>query len=98
MEKIFSHRVEDARKLGSFAFACLAIVICVGARACFAFFQEAIFSSLQEWLLLGNQRREPQQAGFIYRVAAKREASASAPRKDLRHPFKRTPKPWAKAS
>jgi len=98
MKKIFSHRVEDARKLGSFAFACLAIVIWVGARACFAFFQEAIFSAFPEWLLLRNQRREPQQAGFIYRVAAKREASASAPRKDLRHPFKRTPKPWAKTS
>jgi hypothetical protein len=98
MKKIFFHRVKDAWKLGSFAFACLAIVIWVGARACFAFFQEAIFSSLQEWLLLRNQRREPQQAGFIYRVAAEGDASASAPRKDLSHSFKRTPKPWAKAS
>src|SRR5262249_3674910 len=92
MKKIFFLRREDAQKLGSFAFACLVIVIWVGARACFAFFQEAIFSSLQKWLLLWNQRREPQQAGFIYRVAAKREASASAPRKDWSHPFKRTPK------
>jgi len=98
MKNIFFHRVDDARKLGSFAFACLAIVIWVGARACFAFFQEVIFSSLQEWLLLRNQRREPQQAGFIYRIAAKSEASASAPGKDLSHPFKRTSKPWAKAS
>jgi hypothetical protein len=59
MKKVFFHRVEDAWKLGGFAFACLAIVIWVGARACFALFQEAIFSSLQEWLLLRNQRREP---------------------------------------
>jgi hypothetical protein len=72
MKKIFFHRVEDAQKLGSFAFACLAIVIWVGGRACFAFFQEAIFSPLQQWLLLRNQRREAQQAGFIYRVSAKR--------------------------
>jgi hypothetical protein len=84
MKKIFFHRFEDARKLGGFAFACLAIVIWVGTRACFAFFQEAIFSSLQEWLLSRNQRPEPQHAGFIYRVAAKREASASAPREDFR--------------
>src|SRR5215472_3022983 len=82
MKKIFFHRVEDAQKLGSFAFARLVIVIWVGEKPAFAFFQEAIFSSLQEWLLLRNQRREPQQAGFIYRVAAKGEASASTPRKD----------------
>jgi hypothetical protein len=78
MKEIFCDRVEDARKLGSFAFASLAIVICVGVRACFALFQEAIFSSLQEWLLSRNQRREPQKARFNYRVAAKREG-ATAP-------------------
>jgi hypothetical protein len=73
MKEIFSDRVEDARKLGSFVFACLAIVIWIGARASFAFFQEAIFYSLQEWLLSRNQCRQPRQARFNNRVAAKRE-------------------------
>jgi hypothetical protein len=79
MKEIFFHRVEDARKLAGFASACLAIVIWVGSRACFAFFQEAILSSLQEWLLSRNQRRERQQARFNYRAATKREGSATAP-------------------
>jgi hypothetical protein len=59
MKEIFWDRAKDARKLGSVAVVCLAIVIWIGARACFAFFQEAIFRSLQEWLLSQNQGRQP---------------------------------------
>jgi hypothetical protein len=79
MKEIFSDRVEDARKLGSFVFVCLAVVIWVGTRACFAFFQEAIFHSLREWLLPRNQRLQSRQPGFNYRVVGKREDIATGP-------------------
>ena len=61
-EKSLWERVEDARKLGSFVFVCLALIIWIGARACFAFFQEAILHSLQDCLVSPNQRRRPRQA------------------------------------
>lgn len=66
-------RVEDARKLGSFALACLAIVIWVGARACYAFFQDAIWRSFQEWLQSRNLRHQPREATFNYGAPAKQD-------------------------
>jgi hypothetical protein len=57
MKEIFWERAEHARNFGSFAFVCLAIVIWIGARACFAFFEEAIFCSVRECLLWGIQHR-----------------------------------------
>lgn len=54
MKEIFWGSVNEVRKLGSFAFVCLAIVIWVGVKACFAFFQDAILHSLQECLLIGK--------------------------------------------
>jgi hypothetical protein len=78
MKEIFWGRVEDARKLGSFAFVCLAIVIWVGARACYAFFQDAILHSLQEWLLSRNLRHQPRESTFNYRVLAKRDGIATS--------------------
>jgi hypothetical protein len=71
MKQIFWDRVEDARKLGSVAIACFAIVIWIGAKASFAFFEEAIFYSLQEWLLSRNQRGQPRRARFKYRAVAR---------------------------
>jgi len=79
MKEIFSDRVKDARNLGSCAFVCFAIVIWIGARACLAFFQEAIFYSLQEWLLSRSKHRQSRQPGFNYRVVAKREDIATGP-------------------
>jgi hypothetical protein len=79
MKEIFSDRVKDARKLGSFIFVCLAIVIWIGARACFAFFEEAIFHSLQEWLLSRDRLLQPRPVRFKYRVVAKQEDVATAP-------------------
>jgi hypothetical protein len=58
MKESFWDRVEDARNLGSAAFVCLAIVIWIGARACYAFFQEAIFYSLRDCLLWWIQQRQ----------------------------------------
>jgi hypothetical protein len=79
MKEILSATVEDARKLGSFIFVCLAIVIWIGARACFAFFQEAIFHSLQEWLLSRDRLLQTRPVRFKYRVVAKREDITTAP-------------------
>jgi hypothetical protein len=78
-QKVSADRgAEDARKLRDFAFVCLAIV---SARACFAFFQEAILHSLQERLLSRNERRQPRHARFNHRVVAKRGDIATAPLK-----------------
>ena len=55
MKETFSNKVEVVRQLGIFAIVCFGIVSWVGARACLAFFQEAIYHSLREWLLLGNR-------------------------------------------
>jgi hypothetical protein len=55
MKETFLNKVEVVRQLGIFAIVCFAIVTWVGARACLAFFQEAIYHSLREWLLLGNR-------------------------------------------
>jgi hypothetical protein len=79
MKQIFWNRAEDARNLGSVAVVCLAVVIWIGARACFAIFEEAIFYSLQEWFLSRNQRRQPRQAKFNRRVLAKQEDIATTP-------------------
>jgi hypothetical protein len=78
MKEILSNTVEDARKLGSFIFVCLAIVVWI-ARACFAFFEEAIFHSLQEWLLSRDRLLQPRPVRFKYRVVAKQEDIATAP-------------------
>ena len=85
MKEISWGRFEDARKLGSFVFVCLAIVIWVGARVCFAFFQDAILHSLQEWLLSRKLRNQPGKAMFNYRVLAKREdiAAGASEKPDL---------------
>jgi hypothetical protein len=58
MNESFWDKVADARNLGSAAFVCLAIVVWIGARACYAFFQEAIFYSLRESLLWWIQQRQ----------------------------------------
>jgi hypothetical protein len=79
MKEIFWDRAEDARNLGSFVFVRFAILIWIGARACFAFFEEAIFYSLQEWFLSRNQRPQPRQARFNCRVVAKQEDIATTP-------------------
>jgi hypothetical protein len=55
MKETFFNKVEVVRQLGIFAIVCFAIVSWVGARACVAFLQEAIYHSLREWLLLGNR-------------------------------------------
>ncbi len=73
MKEIFWSSVKETRKLGSFAFVCLAIVIWVGVKACFAFFQDAILHSLQEWLLSRNAAPHPPEATSNYRVVTKRE-------------------------
>jgi hypothetical protein len=72
MKKSFWERAEDARKLGSFVFVCLAIVTWICTRACFAFFQEAIFYSLKEWLLSPNRFRRVDRASCRNRCVAKR--------------------------
>jgi hypothetical protein len=71
MKDILWGGVKEARKLGSFAFVCLAIVIWVGVKSCFAFFQDAILHSLQEWLLLRNLGHQPPKATSDYRVVTK---------------------------
>jgi hypothetical protein len=73
MKEIFWSSVKETRKLGSFAFVCLAIVIWVGVKALFAFFQDAILHSLQEWLLSWNLGHHPPEAAPNYRVVTKRE-------------------------
>ena len=55
MKETFLNKVEVIRQLGIFAIVCFAIVNWVGARACLAFFQEAIYHSLRESFLLGNR-------------------------------------------
>ena len=55
MKQTFLSKAEVVRHLGIFAIVCFAIVSWVGGRACVAFFQEAIYHSLREWLLLGNR-------------------------------------------
>jgi hypothetical protein len=62
MKETFLNKVEVVRQLGIFAVVCFAIVSWVGLRACVAFFQEAIYHSLREWLLLGNQSARTQLA------------------------------------
>ena len=71
MKEIFWGSVKEARKLGSFAFVCLAIVIWVGVKAFFAFFQDAILHSLQERLLSRNLGHHPTEAASNYRVVTK---------------------------
>jgi hypothetical protein len=71
MKDIFWGSVKEARKLGSFAFVCLAIVIWVGVKSCFAFFQDAILHSLKEWLLSRNLGRQPPKATSDDRVVTK---------------------------
>ena len=55
MKETILNKVEAVRQLGIFAIVCFGIVSWVGARACLAIFQEAIYHSLREWLLLGNR-------------------------------------------
>jgi hypothetical protein len=71
MKDILWGSVKEARKLGSFTFVCLAIVIWVGVKSCFAFFQDAILHSLQEWLLSRNLGHQPPEATSDYRVVTK---------------------------
>ena len=78
MKEIFWDRAEDARKLGSFAFVCLAIVIWVGARACFSFCEDAIFHSLREWLL-SRSHSHPRQIKFNYQVFAQQKDTSGLP-------------------
>jgi hypothetical protein len=82
MKDIFSGSVKEARKLGSFAFVCLAIVIWVGVKALLAFFQDAILHSLQEWLLSRNLGHRPPEATSNYRAVTKQaEITTSRPEK-----------------
>jgi hypothetical protein len=62
MKGTFLNKVEVVRQLGIFAIVCFAIVGWVGLRACIALFQEAIYHSLREWLLLRNQPARTQLA------------------------------------
>jgi len=79
---LFGAALKKLRKLGSFAFVRFAIVIWVGVKACFAFFQDAILHSLQEWLLSRNLRYQSLEATSNYRVVTKREEiTASRPEK-----------------
>ena len=55
MKETFLNKVEVVRQSGIFAIVCFAIVSWVGVRASVAFFEEAIYHSLREWLLLRNQ-------------------------------------------
>jgi hypothetical protein len=71
MKDILWGSVKEARKLGSFAFVCLAIVIWVGVKSCLAFFQDAILHSLQEWLLSQNLGDELPKATSNYRVVTR---------------------------
>jgi hypothetical protein len=73
MKKIFWGSVIEVRKLGSFAFVCLAIVIWVGVRTCLAFFQDAILYSLQEWLMSQNLDYHLPETRSSYRLVTKRE-------------------------
>jgi hypothetical protein len=82
MKKIFWGSVIEVRKLGSFAFVCLAIIIWVGVRMCLAFFQDAILYSLQEWLISPNLDYQLPEATSNYRLVTKREEiSTSRPEK-----------------
>jgi hypothetical protein len=82
VKEIFWAALKKLRKLGSFAFVCFAIVIWLGVKACFAFFQDAIRHSLQEWLLSRNLGYQSLEATSNYRVVTKREEiTASRPKK-----------------
>ncbi|HEX3445787.1 MAG TPA: hypothetical protein VHS80_13810 [Chthoniobacterales bacterium] len=78
MKPIFWGRVEGARKLGSFALVCFVLVTWVVGRACLAIFQDAIFHSLQDWLLSRNFRRQPREARSNYQVVVGREDVATS--------------------
>ena len=62
MKETFLNKVEVVRQLGIFAIVFFAIVSWVGARACVVFFQEAIYHSLREWVLLGSRPARTQLA------------------------------------
>jgi hypothetical protein len=73
MEQTFLSKAEVVRHLGIFAIVCFAIVSWVGGRACVAFFQEAIYHSLREWLLLGNRPARTRLATLHRSHADRRE-------------------------
>jgi hypothetical protein len=79
MKEIIFGSFKEAHKLGSFVFACLAIVIWVGVKALLAFFQDGFLHSLQEWLLSRKLGHHPREATSQYRVVAKREEIRTSP-------------------
>jgi hypothetical protein len=63
MKQIFWDRAEDARKLGSVAIACFAIVIWIGAKACFAFFERRFSTRCRNGCFRGTSAVNPDEPG-----------------------------------